>query len=190
MKVRLLRRSNEPSWREGRRIERSLIDQRSDFECCDLFNFDVQARFQSSSVNLNEVLTDFKTHVFSALHRKIESSNFFGESWKILGDPSTTGCMQIDRIYILCVVLRLNDQFFISHFRRQLSKVSEETLRQIKTPSFFALCRLSGGYRSVTRVNAAGGDEYICRRAIHSILNVVRIDPTPVSILLPLRRIF
>lgn len=87
--------------------------------------------------------------------------------------------MQIDRIYIPCVVLRLNDQFFLSHFRTQLSKVSEETLRQIKTPSFFALCRLSGGYRSVTRVNAAGGDEYICRRAIHSILNVVRIDPTP-----------
>lgn len=80
MKVRLLCRSNEPSWREGRRIERSLIDQRSDFECCDLFNFHVQARFQSSSVNLNEVLTDFKTHVFSALHRKVESNNFFGET--------------------------------------------------------------------------------------------------------------
>lgn len=111
MKVRLLRRSNEPSWREGRRIERSLIDQRSDFECCDLFNFHVQARLQSSSVNLNEVLTDFKTHVFSALHRKVESSNFFfGETVTSRKLENSRGSeyywMHADRqnLYPLCCV--------------------------------------------------------------------------------------
>lgn len=184
MKVRHLRRSTPIEW------TRRKGGGESNDRWSALFRF--RMLWSSSFGNLisaKQVLTDFDrlmSFVRCSFGETVTSHRL--ENSQGLGIRST-GNADRHRIYVpssskrifnrIAIYIRFNDQFFpFLTFEDDCRSCVKKTLRQIKTSRFFPLCRVSRGYRSVTRVNTAErGDESICRGAIHSVLNANRSFP-------------